>query len=45
MMLIEKRRLKVRVKLVGFEWRKYCDLVSRWSVEIGDTQITILGNK
>ena len=45
MMLIEKSRLKVRDKLASVEWRRCCDLVSRWSVEIGDTQITILGNK
>ena len=44
MMLIEKRRLKVRAKLASVEWRR-CDLISRWSVEIGDTQITILGNQ
>ena len=42
MMLIEKRRLKVRAKLASVEWRRCCDLVSRWSVEICDTQITKL---
>ena len=45
MVLIEKEMLKVRAKGLLFEWRRCCDLVSRWSVEIGDTQITILGNK
>ena len=44
MVLIEKERLKVKAKGLLFEWRR-CDLVSRWSVEIDDTQITILDNK